>query len=114
MKIYQIHKYEELGFKDVEDTIVGSYLNEDRAEEEKTNLEEENKRVVEKSKICKSCPYVSDKNWNKTINQVEKENPEFNCTRKKLYKEPWTIWCGNDLSCRNDISFKIVEVDVIK
>ena len=114
MKIYQIHKYEDSGFGKDEDTIVGSYLNEDRAKEERTKLEEENKRLVEKAKICKFCPYTADKNWNKTINQVEKENLDFSCARKELYKEPWGIWCKNDLFCRNDISFKIVEVEVIE
>lgn len=114
MKIYQIHKYEDIGFEDVEDIIVGSYLNEDRAKEEKTKLEEENKKLVEKGKICKFCPYTAYKNWNKTVSQVEKENLDFSCTRKELRKEPWGIWCDNDLSCRNDISFEIVEVEVIE
>ena len=114
MKIYQIHKYEDIEFEDVEDTIVGSYLNEDKAKEEKLNFEEEVKARKNKINKCKNCPYVIDKNWTKTISQIEKENPDFRCRDKDLSEAGWGNYCLNDCSGLNDISFKLVEVNVIE
>lgn len=114
MKIYQIHKYEDIGFENAEDTIVGSYLNEDRAKEEKIKLEEEIKGKKNKIDKCNNCPYVTERNWQKSLFQIEKENPNFKCENKDLRHMGWGNYCLNDCSGFNDISFKLVEVDVIE
>lgn len=109
MKIYQLHEY--IGeWEDFRDTIIGSYLRKERAEEEKNKAETKEKESVEQGIKCFSCPFIEQDN--EDLDSLLSEHSSY-CTKLKLSKTEYGIInCDNYSRHWHDATFSIEEVEV--
>lgn len=109
MKIYQLHEYTG-AWEDFRDTIIGSYLRKERAEEElgKAKAKEEELRM--QSGKCFECPFLEQDN--EDLDSLLSEHPSY-CTKLKLSKTEYGIInCDNYYDHWDDATFSIKEVEV--
>lgn len=112
MKIYQIHKYKDIGFEDVEDIIMSSYLDYNKALIEKERLQQEELKLQEQAKKCNDCLFIKGC-WRSTTKDLTDAHSDY-CNKASLKATMWGIKCNNYFSHWNDATFEIVEVDVIE
>nr|DAM46358.1 MAG TPA: hypothetical protein [Bacteriophage sp.] len=110
MIIYQIHKYEG-DYEDYSDTIVSSYLDYNKALSEKERLEQEELSLREQGKKCAECPYISGC-WS-IIKGLTNIHSDY-CNEASLENTEYGVECDNYFSHWDDVTFEIVEVDVIE
>ena len=110
MKIYQIHKYEG-EYEDYSDTIVSSYLDYNKALLEKERLEKEELILREKGRKCANCPHING-HWSRTKDLTDIHSDY--CNEASLEATEYGIECNNYFSHWDDVTFEIVEVDVIE
>ena len=109
MKIYQLHEYTGVR-EDFRDTIIGSYLRQERAEEEKNKVETKEKELVEQSGKCFECPFIEQDN--EDLDSLLSEHPSY-CTKLKLTKTEYGIInCDNYYEHWDDATFSIKEAEV--
>ena len=109
MKIYQLHRYSG-EYEDFLDSIVGSYIRKERAEEEKTKRETKEKELTERSDKCINCPFYGEDFDN--LNDLMCEHPNY-CNEAKLVDdEEYGMDCKNYYAHWDKATFKIKEVEV--
>lgn len=109
MKIYQLHKYTGV-WEDFRDTIIGSYLRRERAEEEKNKAEIKEKELTEQNEKCFECPFIGEDNEN--LNSLLSEYSNY-CTKVKLNRTEYGIInCDNYYTHWDDATFSVKEVEV--
>ena len=108
MKIYQLH---EIGgeWEDRYDYIIGSYLRKERAEEEKTKAETEEKKLVEHSKRCNRCPFLEVNH--DELYDLLLEFPDY-CEEIELEDADYGMSCLSYYSHWYKSTFYIKEVEV--
>lgn len=106
MKIYQLYKCGG-DWEDSYESVIGSYFKKERAEEEKTKAEIEEKKLVEQSDKCNECPYLYDA-------YITNDKLLSYCSMANLKKNEH----NNDIDCENyyehwnNAFFEIKEVEV--
>lgn len=109
MKIYQIHKrYGE--WEDYHDYIIGSYLNKERAEIEKTKAELDEEELIRKAKKCVRCPYLETFD---NIGMLLNKYPNY-CFEADLEYDDYGIDCRNYYTLWDKSVYEIEEVEVIE
>ena len=109
MKIYQLHEYSG-EYEDFTDRIIGSYLREDRAKEEKIKAEIKDRELVKHSKRCINCPFLEEKDFSNLNNLLQKYF--YYCDKAELLESKFGIDCENYYSKWDNSTFKIKEVEV--
>jgi hypothetical protein len=97
-------------WEDFRDRIVGSYLRKERAEEEKTRAEAEEKELVKKSKRCNNCP-VFDAYPFASLDSLLDKYCDY-CSEMKLEETDYGLNCDNCYHHWYESTFYIEEVDV--
>lgn len=110
MKIYQIHEYEGW-YQDYNDRIIASYLNYNKALKEKERLVKEELKLQEQGKKCAECPFISGC-WS-TTKDLTNIYSDY-CNEASLEETEYGIECNNYYSYWDDVTFEIVEVEVIE
>jgi len=110
MKIYQIHKYEG-EYEDYSDIILSSYLNYNKALSEKERLEQEELNLREQGKKCRQCPHING--CCSKIKDLTNIHSNY-CNEAALEITEYGIECNNYYSHWDDVTFKVIEVDVIE
>lgn len=110
MKIYQIHEhYGE--YEDYLDRIVGSYLNEDKAQLELMNLRvRERERQVESEK-CSNCPIIENCIQAETIDVVTRVAREY-CDQADITSDLYGYECNNYCAHWDETIYEIKEIEV--
>lgn len=108
MKIYQLHEYSGV-WEDFRDSIIGSYLRKERAEEECKKAKAREKSLIERHNRCASCPLL-DEDF-KNINEILSEYPNY-CKEPKLEETDYGIDCLNAYIHWDEATFEIQEVEV--
>ena len=109
MKIYQLHKYGGQ-WEDSYDHIIGSYLRKERAEEEKSKAEANEKELMERADKCENCPLLVEA-WD-NMNDLLSKYSDY-CDVMKLEESSYGIDCENYYShWDNNVTFEIKEVEV--
>ncbi len=109
MKIYQLHKYGG-EWEDAYDYIIGSYLYQKRAEEEKIKAEAKEQELVERSNKCYNCPFLEN-----PFSQLDVLTHQYKdyCSDAKLDDgDEWGIICDNCYHHWDESYFEIKEVEV--
>lgn len=108
MKIYQIHEYGGK-WEDSFDNIIGTYLSQSRAEEEKAKAEFKDKKDKELSRHCSSCPLCSELGrGDKVAKKCEQYCNQF------AYVDMGSngFDCANYTTHWDEVYFRIEEVEV--
>jgi hypothetical protein len=108
IKIYQLHEYSG-EYEDFTDRIIGSYLREDRAKEEKIKAETKERKLTEHGNRCINCPFLEEDFSN--LNDLLQEYPDY-CDKVQLSESDYGIDCENYYSKWDNSTFKIKEVEV--
>ena len=112
MKIYQIHEYSG-EYEDYMDRIVGSYLLQARAEEEKQKLESREAEFAAQSKKCHTCPI-----WNYAsttdIGEIIAKHGDYCDEAKLLCDDVFGIDCENYFTLLRVATYTIEEVEVVE
>lgn len=108
MKIYQLHEYSG-EWEYFTDSIIGSYLRKERAEEEKCKAEVKEKKLIEHSKKCYDCPFL-ERGFD-SPDDLLLEYPDY-CNMAELEETEYGISCDNYYSHWDESIFKIEEVEV--
>ena len=109
MKIYQLHAHS-YDYEYSYDYIIGSYLKKERAEEEKTKAELEERELASHGKRCENCPFLEDDSY--MLDKLMKKYHNY-CPDAKLEEnEEYGICCENYYLHWNESTFKIEEVEV--
>lgn len=110
MKIYQLHKYGG-EWEDYRNYIIGSYLHKERAEEEKTQAQDEEFQKQRLAKQCQCCPYNDDIEDNKTLAELMRKY----CDHSDIHcDDEGELFCNNFYCHWIDNNFNIEEVEVIE
>ena len=112
MNIYQLHKCSG-EWEDYRDYIAGTYLREERAEEEKAKAEAKENELVEHSKRCCNCPFLDTFDTSPSdINDLLSKHPDY-CSKAKLFNdEEYGIDCENFYQHWDRSHYYINEVEV--
>ena len=105
MKIYQLHHYYG-SYEDFSDIIIGSYLNVERAKEEKAKLDAKEKKLEEQSNKCAECPIL----YSDSLDVIDKY-PNY-CSKAKIEENEYGVECDNYYMYWGEDSFEIKEVEV--
>lgn len=108
MRIYQLHEYSG-EWEDFTDRIIGSYLREDRAKEEKIKAEIKDRELIEYGKRCMNCPFLEEDFSN--LNDLLQEYSDY-CDKAKLSENDYGIDCKNYYSKWDNSTFEIEEIEV--
>lgn len=108
MKIYQLHEYCGI-YEDFTDTIIGSFLRKERAEEELIKAEAKEKELREKSEKCRNCLYAEEDFID--INSLLIVFPDY-CSELEIGHSDYGDYCDNWYQKWDDSTFKIIEVEV--
>ena len=114
MFIYQLHKYGG-EYEDAYNVIIGSYLREDRAAEEKLRAEKEERELRNQHEKCRYCVFKSDGSMN--IEYLLNTYSAY-CDKAKLVKDCVTFCDKEWINCENsyyhwdDSLFYIEKVEV--
>lgn len=108
MKIYQLHKCSG-EWEDYLDTIIGSYLREERAIEEKIKAEAKEEELMVRGSKCNRCPFI-DEVPDDFDNLIAKHSDY--CSEAKLTASEYGIDCENYYAHWDKATFHIKEVEV--
>lgn len=111
MKIYQIHA---TGgeWEDSYDIIHSSYLDKNRAYEEKNNLDKQEQKITKKIQKCSNCPLFTLIGYDEEITEDIEDTVKSYC---KKYKPDDLNGCQNYLSQIFGVTtYNVYEVDVIE
>lgn len=112
MKIYQLHKYGG-EWEDAYDEIIGTYLYQIRAEEEKIKAEANVVETLAQVKKCWTCPLL-DYGSTISIDDIMAKHSDY-CDKACLfYDEVFGMDCENYTMPVDDAHFRIDEVEVIE
>lgn len=108
MRIYQLHKC--LGeWEDYLDTIIGSYLREERAIEEKIKAEAKEEELIEKGNKCSRCPFLEE--YPDDFDSFIIKHSDY-CSDAKLELVEYGIDCENYHTHWDRATFYIKDVEV--
>lgn len=112
MKIYQVHRIEGK-YEDYTDIIVGSYLQKERAKQERIKLENEYYELYKKSKRCMACKITSSPFISLFMTTYETDGVDpKNCPNADIVKTNGRAYCKNFCSYWDDVIFRIEEIEV--
>lgn len=109
MVIYQLHECRG-EWEDYRDSIIGSYLRRERAEEEKIKEEIIEAKLIERSEKCRNCPFLEHDITN--LDNLMSEYSDY-CNKAELENEEYCgIDCANYYSHWDKANFYISMVEV--
>lgn len=108
MIIYQLHKCSG-EWEDYCDAIIGSYLREERAIEEKIKAETVEEELIARGSKCNRCPFIDEVPDN--FDELIVKHSDY-CSDAKLIKSDYGIDCENYYSHWDKATFYIKDVGV--
>ena len=108
MKIYQVHEYSG-EWEYFRDKLIGSYFSESKADMIKAELEEENRKLTEQSRLCDKCP-INNEQFDSNSEAVVACTGY--CDNAVIEDYDNNFYCANCVSVWDESTFEVKEIEV--
>ena len=112
MIIYQIHEHSGM-YEDFRDTIVGTYLKKDKAEQAMKALIKQDKAQIKLLEKCRKCPIDDLDLHDDTLEVMQSACIKF-CKKAEVVEKRYGYDCENRIIIYDDCTYYITEIEVIE